>query len=87
MKEDNTFTKYDINEMERAIEKMTDSFETIEYFASLINSGRYLSPEFLGETSRLLDRGAGYEPAFSYDRGNVFDILQEMIDNSNNADE
>jgi hypothetical protein len=84
MREDVTFTKYDINEMERAIDKMIDSFETIEHYASLINSGRYLSPEFLGDTSRLLDRGAGYEAAFPYDRGNVFDILEEMVNNNSN---
>ena len=84
MEEDVTFTKYDINEMERAIDKMIDSFETIEYYASLINSSRYLSPEFLGDTSRLLNRGAGYEAAFSYDRGNVFDILEEMVNTTNN---
>lgn len=84
MREDVTFTKYDINEMKRAIDKMIDSFETIEHYASLINSGRYLSPEFLGDTSRLLDRGAGYEAAFPYDCGNVFDILEEMVNNNNN---
>ena len=84
MKEDVTFTKYDINEMERAIDKMIDSFETIEYYASLINSSRYLSPEFLGDTSRLLNRGAGYEAAFPYDGGNVFDILEEMVNITNN---
>ena len=84
MREDVTFTKYDINEMERAIDKMIDSFETIEHYASLINSGRYLSPEFLGDTSRLLDRGAGYEAAFPYDSGNVFDILEEMVNNNSN---
>jgi len=83
MKEDVTFTKYEINEMERAIDKMIDSFETIEHYASLIDSKRYLSPAFLGEISRLLDRGSGYEAAFPYDSGNVFDILREMVNISN----
>lgn len=80
MKEENTFTKYEINEMERAIEKMIDSFETIEHYASLVNRDRYLSPEFLGDTSRLLDMNNGYEAAFAYDSHNatVFDILREM---------
>ena len=84
MEEDVTFTKYETNEMERAIEKMIDSFETIEHYASLIDSRRYLSPEFLGETSRLLDRGSGYEAAFSYDKGNVFDILENMVNITSN---
>ena len=83
------FTKYDVNECERAIDQIADAFQTIEYYAREIDreEGRdhHCSPGNLGQLSRLIECGNGYEPAF--ENYNLFEILNVMQHNCTEEDE
>lgn len=72
------FSKYDLNELTRAVDQMVDSFATIEYYAKLVNSRAFIDTEVLGPVSAFLDMGNGYEPVRWDDLLTAFDLIEQM---------
>ena len=69
----------DFDDLKEAVDKFTESFETIEWMCHNFNKTDrrlFMNPNTFGVISAFLQKGAGYEPAYpGYEFNNLDSFL------------